>query len=79
MTEGAEDGEGGGSSGSESDPSEDNMDEEEIAKLVPLKPPKKKVPDNKKKPVPDIKVAKKNTEAIALSGKKDPKALVKPP
>jgi hypothetical protein len=47
LTEGAEEGEGGGSSGSESDPSEDNMEEDEIAKYVPIKPPKKKVPEKR--------------------------------
>lgn len=49
MTEGKEDGDGG-SSASESDPSEDNLEEEEIAKIVPLKPSKKKVPEKKKAP-----------------------------
>lgn len=60
MTEGAEDGEGGGSSGSESDPSEDNLEEDEIAKIVPLKQSKKKLQDTgKKKPIPEVKPAKK--------------------
>ena len=58
MTEGAEEGEGGGSSGSESDPSEDNLEEEEIAKIVPTKAPKKKAIE-KKKPLTDIKPLRK--------------------
>lgn len=57
MTEGGKDGDGG-SSGSESDPSEDNLEEEEIAKIVPIKPGKKKLPD-KKKPLIDLKAKKK--------------------
>ena len=58
MTEGAEEGEEGASSGSESDPSEDNMDEDEIAKLVPIKPSKKK-PIDKKKTIVEVKPLKK--------------------
>jgi hypothetical protein len=46
MTEGKED--GGESSGSDSDPSEDNLEEDEIAKIIPIKPKKKKIDPKKK-------------------------------
>ena len=42
MTKGDEDGED--SAGSDSEPSEDNLEEEEMAKIIPIKP-KKKVPE----------------------------------
>ena len=55
MTKGDEDGED--SAGSDSEPSEDNLEEEEMAKIIPIKPKKKltepplpKVPQIKKKP-----------------------------
>jgi hypothetical protein len=41
MTSGGED-DDANSTGSDSDPSEDNLNEEEIAKIVPMKPKKKK-------------------------------------
>ena len=54
MTKGDEDGED--SAGSDSEPSEDNLEEEEMAKIIPIKPKKKvpeppaKIPQVKKKP-----------------------------
>ena len=54
-------GEEGNSSGSDSEPSADNLEEDEMAKIIPMKPkkalPEKKVPATKtvpKKPVPVI-------------------------
>lgn len=76
MTEGAEEGDGNGSSGSESDPSEDNLEEDEIAKIVPLKPNKKKGTE-KKKGLPEVKPPKK--EVLPVSAKKDPRASSKLP
>ena len=45
-------GDEGNSSGSDSEPSADNLEEDEMAKLVPIKPPPKKVKKEEKKPVP---------------------------
>ena len=47
MTKGDEDGED--SAGSDSEPSEDNLEEEEMAKIIPIKP-KKKIPEPAKVP-----------------------------
>ena len=52
MTKGDEDGED--SAGSDSEPSEDNLEEEEMAKIIPIKP-KKKIPDPVPPKVPQIK------------------------
>ena len=55
MTKGDEEGED--TAGSDSEPSEDNLEEEEMAKIIPIKPKKKlpepvpaKAPQVKKKP-----------------------------
>ena len=40
-------GEEGGSSGSDSEPSADNLEEDEMAKIVPTKEPKKKKEEKK--------------------------------
>lgn len=53
MTKGDEDGDD--TAGSDSEPSEDNLEEEEMAKIIPIKPkPKKdiKKSEQKKKPEP---------------------------
>lgn len=56
MTKGDEDGDD--TAGSDSEPSEDNLEEEEMAKIIPIKPkPKKEIkkPEPKKKDPPVIK------------------------
>lgn len=57
MTKGDEDGDD--DDGSDSEPSEDNLEEEEMAKIIPIKPKKKHTePDKKesksKKPAPHV-------------------------
>jgi hypothetical protein len=47
-------GEEGNSSGSDSEPSADNMEDDEMAKIVPMKP-KKPVPVKKEAPKPEPK------------------------
>ena len=59
-------GEEGNSSGSDSEPSADNLEEDEMAKIVPMKPkkpvpPKKEPPpkpEPKKKPAPPVIIKK---------------------
>ena len=65
MTKGDEDGDD--SACSDSEPSEDNLEEEEMAKIIPTKPNKKKVPEPVVKPAPD----KKKLAAINRNSKKN--------
>lgn len=62
MTKGDEDGED--SAGSDSEPSEDNLEEEEMAKIIPIKP-KKKIPD----PVPKVPQIKKKPDLVKRPSK----------
>ena len=77
MTKGDEDGDD--SPGSDSEPSEDNLEEDEMAKIIPIKPKKKpdppppKVPIVKKKPEPLVK----KPSAKQLTGEKSPTAGAK--
>ena len=57
MTKGDEDGED--SPGSDSEPSEDNLEEDEMAKIIPIKPQPKKKPEP-----PKIPIVKKKTELV---------------
>jgi hypothetical protein len=67
MTRGDESGED--SAASDSEPSEDNLSEEELAKIIPMKPkdkkptPVAKKPEPKKKPEP-IQIKKQSTRNI---------------
>lgn len=67
MTKGDEDGED--SACSDSEPSEDNLEEEEMAKIIPIKPKKKLEP--LAKPQPPIKVQVKKTEIPVKASKKN--------
>lgn len=62
MTKGDEDGED--SAGSDSEPSEDNLEEEEMAKIIPIKP-KKKIPE----PIAKVPVIKKKPEMVKRPSK----------
>lgn len=58
-------GEEGNSSGSDSEPSADNLEEDEMAKIVPIKPTKKKEPI-KKEPQPPKPAPKKVAPPIVV-------------
>ena len=63
-------GEEGNSSGSDSEPSADNLDEEELGKIVPMKPVKKPVPKIEKKPVPPKKILPLTKKPQSPTGKR---------
>ena len=78
MTKGDEDAED--SPGSDSEPSEDNLEEEEMAKIIPIKPPEKKVKKPEPAKVPVIKKQQtlvKKPSAKQLTAEKSPTAGAK--